>query len=116
MGNNIVQQKSYEFALAGIRIGQILRSRNEFILSKQLIRSTTSIGANIEEALGGSSTKDFLHKLKISYKEARESLYWIKLLRDSELIDEISFNQLYELNQEVIKLLTAIINTTKKKV
>ena len=81
MKENIVQQKSFAFAIRIVELYKYLQSeKKEFVLSKQVLRSGTSIGANIEESIGGASEKDFLHKLTISYKEARETIYWLKLL------------------------------------
>ncbi len=113
-GNNIVLDKSYLFALRIVRLYTYLRSeRKEYHLSAQIVKSGTSIGANIEEALGGSSRKDFKAKLDIAYKEARETGYWIRLLRDSKILDSKLANSLYKDCEELIKLLTAIINTLK---
>ena len=82
--DNVIQIKSYAFAVKIIKIYQFLANdKKEFVLSKQLLRSGTSIGANIEEAIGGQSSKDFYAKLTIAYKEARETHYWIRLLRDT---------------------------------
>ncbi|MES2372987.1 MAG: four helix bundle protein [Bacteroidota bacterium] len=111
-GNNIVLDKSYLFALRIVRLYVYLRSeKNEFHLSAQIVRSGTSIGANIEEATGGSSRRDFKAKLGIAYKEARETRYWIKLLRDSNLLDNKLANSLFKDCEELIKLLTSILNT-----
>lgn len=85
--DNIVQVKSYNFAIRIVELYKYLSSeKKEFILSKQLLRSGTSIGANIEEAIGGQSRKDFFAKLTIAYKEARESHYWIRILTDSDYL------------------------------
>ncbi len=81
MKNNIIQRKSYDFAIRIVRIYKYLcEEKKEYTLSKQLLRSGTSIGANVEEAIGGQSEKDFFAKLTIAYKEARETKYWIRLL------------------------------------
>jgi len=83
MKQNIIQDKSYQFAIKIVNTCKLLQAtQKEFVLSNQLLRSGTSIGANIEEAIGGQSRKDFYAKLTISYKEARESKYWIRLLID----------------------------------
>lgn len=82
MKENILQKKSYLFALKMIRVGNELIKKNEFILSRQIIKSGTSIGANVEEAIGGHTEKDFHYKLNLAYKEARETKYWLRLLRD----------------------------------
>jgi four helix bundle protein len=79
---NVIQQKSFAFAIRVVNIYRFLvEEKQEYTLSKQLVRSGTSIGANVEEALGGVSDKDFLHKLSIAYKEARETIYWLRLLQ-----------------------------------
>lgn len=83
--NNIIQVRSFEFALNIIHLYKELRNENEFIISKQLLRSGTSIGANIEEATAAESRKDFIHKMSLSSKEARETRYWLQLLDKSEL-------------------------------
>lgn len=87
--DNVVQDKSYAFAVKIVKTcSAIMKEQNEYILSKQLIRSGTSVGANIEEAIGGQSRKDFFAKLTISYKEARESHYWIRLLNDTGYLEK----------------------------
>ena len=112
--NNIVLDKSYLFALRIVKLYVYLRSeKKEYHLSGQIVRSGTSIGANIEEATGGSSRKDFKAKLDIAYKEARETHYWIKLLRDSSILENELANSLCRDCEELLKLLTAIINTLK---
>jgi len=85
--DNIIQEKSYSFAVKTVKLcKRLMEEKREYILSKQLIRSGTSIGANVEEAIGGQSKRDFFAKLTISYKEARESHYWIRLLYDTGYI------------------------------
>jgi four helix bundle protein len=82
--SNIVQEKSFTFAVRAVNAYKYLSlEKKEFVLSKQFLRSATSIGANIEEAIGGQSKADFIAKLSISYKEARETAYWIKLLKET---------------------------------
>ncbi len=88
MKENLVKDKSYDFALAAIKLYQSLTARKEFVLSKQFLRSATSIGANLEEATAGQSRADFLSKMSIASKEARESNYWLRLLRDSHIASE----------------------------
>ncbi len=89
---NIIVKKSYSFALAIIQLYKMLMERKEYVLSKQILRSGTSIGANVHEAVGSHSKKDFIHKLSIAVKEARETLYWLNLLKGSNyiLIDEFN--------------------------
>lgn len=114
--NNIVRDKSYKFAIRVVKLYKFLISeKKEFVLSKQLLRSGTSIGANIEEAIGGYSRKDFVAKMSIAYKEARESKYWIKILTDTNyLTTNQSLSLLYDI-QEILKILTCIQNTTRSK-
>jgi four helix bundle protein len=84
-------------------------------LCTQLLRSGTSIGANVEEAIGGSSRKDFIHKLEISYREARETRYWLRLLKEAELLDEKLAVSFISDCEEILKILSAIINSSKIK-
>jgi len=114
--DNIIKDKSYSFALRIIKAYKYLNTeQKEFILSKQMLRSGTSIGALIREAEYAQSSPDFIHKLSIALKEANETQYWLMLLKDSEFIDQKSFNSIEADCVEVIKLLTSIINSTKKK-
>jgi four helix bundle protein len=114
--NSIVGQKSYAFALDIIKLyKQLVADKREFILTKQLLRSGTSIGANVNEALSAESKRDFIHKLGISLKEAKETSYWLNLLKDSGFIEEESFNTMNYSCNELIKILSSIILTTKSK-
>lgn len=112
---NLIQDKSYAFALEIISICRsIQNTHKEFVISKQLLRSGTSVGANIEEGLNAPTKKDFVHKLSISLKEARESHYWLRLLKDSNIENGENINDLLDKLNEIIALLTAIIKTTRK--
>ena len=112
---NIIVAKSKDFALRCIRLYQLLvKERGEFVLSKQLLRSGTSIGANVKEAIRGQSKADFGAKMNIALKEADETAYWMELLWESGIIEKSQVIDLYELNTELIKLLTAIIKSSKK--
>ncbi|MEQ2511486.1 four helix bundle protein [Faecousia sp. CLA-AA-H192] len=112
--DNIIVDKSKVFALRIIRLYQYLKNeKSEFVLSKQLLRSGTSIGANVKEAIRGQSRADFYAKLNISLKEASETEYWLELLHESEYIEEKTFNSIYADCQELIKLLVAITKTQK---
>ncbi len=113
MKESIVKKKSFEFALRIIETYKILQEQKEFILSKQLLRSGTSIGANVSEALAGVSKADFLNKMAIASKEARESLYWLELLEKSQMV-KYNFNSLIEDCEELIKILTSIVKTTQQ--
>ena len=104
------------FALEIIKIYKyLINEKKEFVLSKQLLRSGTSIGANINEAVSGQSKRDFVHKLSIALKEARETLYWLKLLADSGYIELKNFGTLSGSCKEIIRILSSIILTTKEK-
>jgi four helix bundle protein len=112
---NIIKEKTYQFALDIIILYKKMREQKEFILSKQVIRSGTSIGANLEEALAGQSRKDFISKMAISSKEARETNYWLRLLRDSQLCEGIDYTNLINESEEIIKILTSIVKTSQKE-
>jgi four helix bundle protein len=114
MKENIIQQKSFNFALLIIELYKKLVKRSEFVLSKQILRSGTSIGANIEESIGAQSKNDFISKISISYKEARETEYWLKLLLGGKYINEEEFKIYNEEIITILKLLTAIQRTSKE--
>lgn len=114
---NIIADKSYNFALRIIRLYTHLKEKQkEFILSKQLLRSGTSIGALVSEAKFAQSTADFIHKNSIALKEANETLYWINLLKDSGFIDEKMYTSIAADVNELISLLVSIVKTSKKRV
>jgi four helix bundle protein len=114
--DNIIQIKSYQFALMLVKACRILvEEKKEFVLSQQLLKSGTSIGAIIEEAFGGQSEKDFFAKLTTAYKEARESLYWIRLLRDSGYLAEEIAQELLTQVEELLKIIGSIQETMKTK-
>jgi len=112
---NIIIQKSYAFALEIIQLYKILVEKKEFVLSKQVLRSGTSIGANIHEAIASESKKDFIHKLGVAVKKARETSYWLSLLKDSNYISPEDFNRLSLNCNEIIRILNSIILTTKER-
>ena len=113
---SIIGHKSYAFALESINLSKhIVSEKKEFILTEQLLRSGTSIGANINEALSAESKRDFIHKLGIALKEAKETSYWLNLLHDSGHIDQEAFITVNNLCVELIKILSGIILTTKEK-
>ncbi len=113
MADSIIQQKSYDFALSIIQLYMDLQNQREFVLSRQLLRSGTSIGANVEEALAGQSRADFIAKMSIASKEARESNYWLRLLRDSKLTSVDVSPQLSQ-SEELVRILTSIVKSTKQ--
>jgi four helix bundle protein len=111
---SILRDKSYRFALEAIDAYQHLVSeKKEFILSKQFLRSATSIGANVREARGAQSRADFINKLSIAHKEAFETDYWLCLLRDSKILSDDKAEHLLDLNTELIKILTSSLLTSK---
>ena len=113
--DNVVADKSKSFAIRIIKFYKYLcNEKKEFVLSKQILRSGTSIGANIRESKNAQSKADFISKMNIALKEADETAYWMELLWESEIIEKSQVIDLYELNTELIKLLTAIIKSSKK--
>jgi four helix bundle protein len=112
MKENIIQIKSYDFALRIIDLYRNLCKANEYVLSKQLLRSGTSIGANVEEAQAGQSRADFIAKMAIASKEARETNYWLRLLRDSRIVDLGEIEPLLAESESIINILTPIIKTS----
>lgn len=116
MKENIVARKSYAFALRIIKAYKFLSSeQKEFILSKQMLRSGTAIGALVKEAEHAQSSADFINKMNIALKEANETEYWLMLLKDSDFIQEDVFNSIVEDNKELIRLLISIVKTSKER-
>jgi four helix bundle protein len=113
MKESIVQKKSFEFSLKIITLYKKLQHEKEFVISNQILRSGTSIGANVEEALAGQSKRDFTAKMSISSKEARETKYWLRLLKESELTD-LEVNSLILDIDELIRILTSIVKTSQQ--
>ena len=115
MSYNIIVEKSFDFAVRIVNLRKYLtREHKEFILSKQLLRSGTSIGANVSEAQRGQSKADFTAKMSIALKEASESEYWIKLLYRTEYLSKEQYSSLNTDIQELIGLLTAICRTSNQ--
>ncbi|GAA4426017.1 four helix bundle protein [Pontibacter saemangeumensis] len=115
MADSIVAQKSFQFAIRIVNLYMFLKDqKHEFILAKQLVRSGTPIGANTEEAVAAQSKSDFIHKLHIALKEARETGYWLRLLHATELLETAAFESIYRDCVELQKMLSSIILTSKK--
>ncbi len=112
MKENIIKEKSFDFALSVIKLYHKLVLEKEYVLSKQLVRSGTSIGANVEEASAATSKKDFISKISIASKEARETRYWLLLLEKSQLVKLDFTCELHEVEQ-LINILTAIAKTSQ---
>ena len=116
MKENIIQDKSFDFAVRIVNLYKYLtENKKEYVLSKQVLRSGTSIGANIEESIGGRSDKEFLFKLEISYKEARETIYWLKLLKATDYISVSEFDSIFSEADAICRILAKIILTLKGK-
>ena len=111
---NVILDKSFAFALRILKLYLFLRKKKVDIgLCSQILDSGTAIGANVEEAIGGSSRKDFINKMQIAYKEARETKYWLRLLKEGELIDKKLADSFLKDCEEILKILTAILNSSK---
>jgi len=114
---NILKEKSYSFAIKIVRLSQYLNAnKKEYVISKQILRSGTSVGTLIREAEFGQSKKDFISKMSISLKEANETDYWISILKDTNYIDEAKFKDLNLNISEIIRMLIASIKTAKNNV
>lgn len=113
---NVIAFKSFSLAVRVVRLCRFLRdTKQEYVLTKQLLRCGTSIGANVEEAIGGISRADFSARISIAYKEARETSYWLKLLHATDYLNEESFQSIFSDSEEVSRILRAILNTTRIK-
>jgi len=116
MKENVIVTKSYAFAVRVVKLYEYLKKeKQEFVLSKQVLRSGTSVGANMQEATGGQSTSDFIHKLSVARKEARETSYWLRLLHDTGYIADTQFQSIHADGGELIKILNSIIITSQSK-
>ncbi len=113
---NVIQNKSFSFAIRIVKLYQYLcEEKKEFVLSKQILRCGTSIGANIEESIGGQSDKDFLSKISVGYKEARETIYWLRLLSVTGYLSDTQAQSLIDDAEELCKILGKIQLTTKNR-
>ncbi|HRO06995.1 MAG TPA: four helix bundle protein [Ferruginibacter sp.] len=116
-GNNIIQEKSFAFAVRAVNLFNYLqKEKREFVLSKQFLRCATSIGANVEESIGGQSDKDFLSKLSIAYKETRETMYWLKLLQATNYLTQSEAESMLSDAEELCKILGKIQITIKSRI
>lgn len=115
MKNNIIQNKTYNFSLKVIQFYKyLIEEKKEYVLARQILRSGTSVGANIEEALGAYSKKEFLSKITISYKEARETVYWLRLFKDSMIVEGNFCDSMLSDCNEIIKIISSIQRTLKE--
>ena len=114
---SILKDKSYGFALEIVRLSQYLvADKKEYVLSKQLLRSGTAVGALIREAEFAQSKKDFIHKMSIALKEANETLYWLDLLKDTSYLVEDKYLSLHSVCKELVAMLVSSIKTSKKSI
>ncbi|GAA4038813.1 four helix bundle protein [Flavobacterium cheonhonense] len=114
MSESIIKAKSFELAVSGIKFYKSLISdKKEFVMSKQFLRSVTSVGANVREAVNAQSKLDFIHKLSISQKECDETMYRLELLKETDYISTKEFNTIYPQCVEVLKIIKSIIITSK---
>ena len=114
---NIIVVKSKDFAIRIVKLYKYLNeNKKEYVLSKQLLKSGTSIGANVKEAIRGQSKPDFYAKMNIALKEASETEYWLEILKETEYIDDVSFKSIYADCQEILKILMSITKTQKSDV
>ncbi len=116
MKENVVRDKSFDFALRIIELRKLLEEKREFVIARQIMRSGTSIGANIREAEYAVSKADFINKLSIALKEANETEYWLELLHHSKTIEDDLFVDYRDKLKEILRLLISIIKTSKKSV
>lgn len=117
MKENIIKSKSFLFAIRVVNLYKHLcESKKEFVLSKQLLRCGTSVGAMVRESEHSESRADFIHKLAIAQKEINETIYWIELLHETEYLTDTEFNSILSDANELIKLLTSIIKSSKRAV
>jgi len=112
---NLIQKKSLGFSLMIIELYKKLTTEKEFVISKQLLRSGTSIGANIEEAIAGQSKSDFLHKMSIASKEARETRYWLNILDKSQIV-KMDYEKYLDEIESMINILTKIVKTSSASI
>ena len=113
---NVIKEKSFAFAVRIVHLYKFLTNeKHELILSKQLLRSGTAIGALVREAINAESTKDFIHKLSIAQKECDETCYWLELLKETNYLTETAFTSIYNDAIEVLKIIRSIILNIKSK-
>lgn len=114
MKDNVIVTKSFVFAVRIVRLCKKLVSENkEFVLGKQLLRCGTSIGANVEEAVGGITKREFTAKLQIAYKEARETRYWLRLMAETDILEKAEAESFLTDCEELIRIIVAILKSTK---
>lgn len=117
MKNNIVVDKSFDFAISVVNLYKVLKTdKKEYVMSKQLLRSGTSVGANVRESQNAESKADFVHKLAIAQKECDESIYWLELLKATEFVNCQEFENMNGKANELLKIIRSIIISTKQNI
>jgi four helix bundle protein len=117
MNESIIKKKSFEFALRIVKLYKYLvEVKKEYVISKQLLRSGTAVGALVREAEHAESRADFIHKMSMALKESNESEYWLELLHKSDFIDQVEYDSLIIDSKEILKLLISIVKTTKIRI
>lgn len=112
--DNVILEKSYAFAIRIVMLHRhLVKTTHHYDLARQILKSGTSVGANIEEAIGGNSRKEFVHKLSIAYRETRETRFWIRLFRDTQILSTTESESLLSDCEELLKIIGTIIKTTK---
>lgn len=115
MKENVIKEKSLQFAIRIVNLHKHIESQhNNYVLSKQILKSGTSIGANVREALGAQSKKDFCSKMNIALKEAYETEYWLELLHKTDFLDDVAYQSMFTDCRELTNLLASIVKTTKQ--
>jgi len=114
MSKGPLREKSFELARLILALSKELTANNEFVLSRQILRSGTNPGAMVREAANAESKRDFIHKLKIAQKEVGETQYWLELLFDGEYIDKERFDRIHSLSEEIMKMIRSSVMTSKK--
>ena len=116
MASSVMKEKSFLLATRIIKLYKYLvEEKKEYVLAKQVLRSGTSVGANVREAQNAQSVKDFIHKLAIAQKECDETLYWLELLENAEFLSTEEFESIHKQCNEVMKIITSALMTSKKK-
>jgi four helix bundle protein len=115
MKDNTIRDKSYSFAIKIVHLVHKLELDRNYVIAKQLLKSGTSISANVDESIGAESRFDFIHKFSIAYEESRETLFWLELLRDTKITEENETIKLINDNEEIIRIIVKIIKTNKEK-
>lgn len=113
LGKSVLIDKSSEFAIGAVVLAKKLNNLKQFQISEQLLRSATSIGANIREGRYAQSKKDFTHKMSIALKECHETIYWLKLIVDGKIIDDEETLKLYKSSYDILRMLVSTVNTSK---